>query len=149
MNMFYTISMLVIILLMIGVFVIIHLNMVQLIKERNEIEANDIKNNLYKLYTELDPDVIHQNIDNLIDKEIAKYMVINIRTRESQYMNSQDIDNMVKNVSANIYLNLSDMYITFIRLVYNVNSSDDLIIFINDAVKMRAIDVVAENNKLI
>jgi hypothetical protein len=132
-----------------AILLIIHFDIVPLMEEKNEIRDNELKNDLYKLYTQLDPDIIHQNIDNLIDKEIAKYMVINIRTRESHYMNSQDIDTMVKNVSANIYLNLSDMYITFIKLVYNVNSADDLIIFINDAVKMRAIDVVTENNKLI
>lgn len=132
-----------------AILLIIHFDIVPLMEEKNEIRDNELKNDLYKLYTQLDPDIIHQNIDNLIDKEIAKYMVINIRTRESQYMNSQDIDTMVKNVSANIYLNLSDMYITFIKLVYNVNNTDDLIIFINDAVKMRAIDVVTENNKLI
>ena len=132
-----------------AILLIIHFDIVPLIEEKNEIRDNELKNELYRLYTQLDPDIIHQNIDNLIDKEIAKYMVINIRTRESHYMNSQDIDTMVKNVSANIYLNLSDMYITFIKLVYNVNNADDIIIFINDAVKMRAIDVVTENNKLI
>lgn len=119
------------------------------LKEKNNIEDKKTKNELYRLYSELDPDIIKTNIDNLIENAIAEYMFINIRTRESVYMNNKDIDDMIKNVSASVYLNLSDMYITFIKMIYSISSDDDLAVYINNAVKIAAVPIIKDNNKLI
>jgi hypothetical protein len=76
-------------------------------------------------------------------------MFINIRTRESVYMNNKDIDDMIKNVSASVYINLSDMYITFIKMIYSIQTDDDLVVYINNAVKIAAVPIIKDNNKLI
>lgn len=113
----------------------------------NDLKEKQIKNDLYALYANIDPDAIQENINNLVDNKLADYIMVNIRTRESAYMNSQDIDAMIKNVSAYLYLNLSDMYITLIKMVHNISSDEDLIVYINDTVKMRSIPVITNNNK--
>ena len=113
----------------------------------NDLKERQIKNNLYKLYADINPDAVQENINNLVDNKITDYIMVNIRTRESTYMNSQDIDTMIKNVSADIYINLSDMYITLIKMIHNISSDEDLIVYINDIVKMRSIPVIANNNK--
>lgn len=113
----------------------------------NDLKEKQIKNELYRLYTDIDPDAVQENVNNLVDNKLTDYIAVNIRTRESMYMNSQDIDTMIKNVSADIYINLSDMYITLIKMIYNINSDEDLIVYINNIVKMRSIPIIVNNNK--
>ena len=120
-----------------------------IIEKKNDIRDKQVKNELYKLYSQIDPDILIQSIDSLVDRKIQEYMLINIDTRESRYMNAQDTDDMIKNVSASLYLNLSDMYITFIKMIHSISSDEDLIVFINNEVKMRSIPIVLENNKLV
>ena len=137
-----------IILLIIAIMVICITIVVPTIDKAFSIKDRQVKNDLYTLYMNIDPDLIQAAIDHMIDLKLSEYILINITTRENQYMNSTDIDKMIKTVSAEVYLNLSDLYITYIKMLVEIKTDDDLMIYVNKAVKMRSIDLVKNNNEL-
>lgn len=112
------------------------------------IREKETKNDLYKMYSEIDPDSVESAIDNMIDAKLAEYIFVNIKTRDNTYMNTEDIDKMLKVVSAYIYSKMSELYLFYIRLLVNIDTDDDLIIYINEKVKLRAVSFVQETNKL-
>lgn len=116
------------------------------LESKNELLDKKYKNELYELYTKIKPEAVQESLNNMVDIKIQEFILYNIRTREAQYMNSKDVDKMIKTVTSDLYLSLSELYVFYIKLIYNIENDEDVLTYLNKLVKRRSIDIVAENN---
>ena len=118
------------------------------LKRYMDLKDRKTKNELFNLYSNIDPDSVQQTIDNLIDGKIQEYILYRIRIRENQYINSKDSENMIATITESIYIELSELYLFYIKLLVNVETDEDVLSFINSRVKYRAILFISDNNKI-
>lgn len=133
--------------ILILVLLLIFVKVIPLYKKKVELSEREIKNDLYRIYMSIDPDVVQQTIDSMIDQKIQEYILYRIRTRDAQFISSKDSDNIVSTVTESIYIELSELYLFYIKLMRNIETDDDLLSYINNRVKYRAILIISENNK--
>lgn len=133
--------------ILILVLFLIFVKVIPLYKKKVELSEREIKNDLYRIYMSIDPDVVQQTIDSMIDQKIQEYILYRIRTRDAQFISSKDSDNIVSTVTESIYIELSELYLFYIKLMRNIETDDDLLSYINNRVKYRAILIISENNK--
>ena len=136
----------IIILLALGLL-ILYFKIIPIQKKKLEISERETKNELYNMYIKIDPESVQKNIDNLIDEKINEYVLYRIRTREAQHISSKDSENIVSTVTESIYIELSELYLFYIKLLVNIETDEDLLTYINSRVKYRSILFISENNK--
>lgn len=105
------------------------------------------------IYFNLDPEQMIEEIDKLIDRNIEQY-TFNEKFYSDNYLSDTDIDAMSKDISRNIILNLSDLYIEYIRCLIKIPEdenpieNENLIRFIATRVNYKVLDFVEKyNNK--
>jgi hypothetical protein len=54
---------------------------------------------------------------------------------------------MIKSVSSTVYLSMSDLYLFYIKMLYEVKTDEDVLGYINRLVKERVLLFITENNK--
>lgn len=143
----YIILLSIIILLLALGLLILYFKIIPIQKKKLEISERETKNELYNMYIRIDPESVQKNIDNLIDEKINEYVLYRIRTREAQHISSKDSENIVSTVTESIYIELSELYLFYIKLLVNIETDEDLLTYINSRVKYRSILFISENNK--
>ena len=143
----YVILLSIIILLLALGLLILYFKIIPIQKKKLEISERETKNELYNMYIKIDPESVQKNIDNLIDEKINEYVLYRIRTREAQHISSKDSENIVSTVTESIYIELSELYLFYIKLLVNIETDEDLLTYINSRVKYRSILFISENNK--
>lgn len=143
----YVILLSIIILLLALGLLILYFKIIPIQKKKLEISERETKNELYNMYIRIDPDAVQKTIDNLIDEKINEYVLYRIRTREAQHISSKDSENIVSTVTESIYIELSELYLFYIKLLVNIETDEDLLTYINSRVKYRSILFISENNK--
>jgi hypothetical protein len=117
------------------------------LSERNKLLDKKNKNDLYKLYSTLDPKLMEEEIENYINGYIERYYLYNIATRDNNYINSDDIEDMKIRIIEHITINISELYIFYIKCLENVEDETDLISFIKSKVEVAIIDFVVAHNR--
>jgi hypothetical protein len=118
-----------------------------IIEKRNTIKEMELKNEQYDLFMKMDPKLADEEIDKLIDKYIDEYTINIILMSNIDYMKSEDIDKMIKTLTRDITLKLSELYIFYIKILVNISSDDDLLRYIHKRVKNKVLLFVTEYNK--
>ena len=112
---------------------------------KNIILERNTKNKLYELYTHIDPVIIRKSLDDMIDSYIAEYYFYKVKNKD--YLSNNDAQNMIRVVTDAIYIDLSELYLFYIKLIQSVETDEDLLRFINARVKERVLVFAANQNK--
>lgn len=112
---------------------------------KNVILERNTKNKLYELYTHIDPVIIRKSLDDMIDSYIAEYYFYKVKNKD--YLSNGDAQNMIRVVTDAIYIDLSELYLFYIKLIQSVETDEDLLKFINTRVKERVLVFAANQNK--
>ena len=115
-------------------------------KEAPTLEPKD-QNEIYKLYLQVDPAKSRKLIEDLIDYYVDEYALYHFTVQETQYIKSDEIEEMIKTITETMYINLSDFYAFHIKLLINVKAEEDILGYIRDKVKTKVILYAADMNK--
>jgi hypothetical protein len=115
--------------------------------EKNRLLDIHYKNELYTLYASLSPEEIEKEIDKYILSYIENYYLYNIATRESKYINSNDIEDMKIKIISAVSIDLPDLYLFYIKCLKNISDDEDLISYIKSRTEICIMNFAVENNR--
>ncbi len=117
---------------------------INIIKDKEQKKAENEK---LKLYASIDPKLVKQELILLIKDYTARYMTKNIMVNHIDFIKNDQIDEMVKSIVKDTVLDMSDMYLSYCKLLYNISDEDDLLKVIYYLTVDVVLDAVTEFNK--
>lgn len=117
--------------------------------ELNRIRYMEAKNEEYRLFTDISPELITKSLDEYFEEYVKRYIVYRFVSNKIMYINKEETELMVKNITKNIALDISELYIFYIKTIHAINSDDDLIRFINDKVKNICVEEIMQFNSTV
>lgn len=117
------------------------------IKARNELKRKEIENAKMDLMMKLDPNLAEEEINKYIKGYLDQYMLSHFIINKIQYIKANEIEKMIRDLDKEIIIDISELYISYIKILINVNDDQDIIRFINKKVKENVLAVVTEYNR--
>jgi len=99
-----------------------------------EIKNKEIDIKKFELYSKVDLSKTEDVINKYIEDKLNKYVTQNIIAKGIDYIREEDANKMVKELSSNIIISLSDLYVYYIKLLTTINDQDDLIKYVFEKV---------------
>lgn len=118
-----------------------------IIDKKNKLKEMEIKNNQYSLFSNLEPKLIEEEIDNLIDKYINIYYINYMIPNNIDYLRKDYIEKMVKELTKQIIMDISELYVFYIKCLTSIKSDQDLLTYIHKKVKEHVLTFVTDYNK--
>lgn len=136
---------------MIVIYVIIILLLFMIIKpylqKRNEIRFMEVQNEKMNLMMKLDPAAAEEEFDKLVKKYLNEYVLNKFIVNDVEYIRREEIETMVKDLDKIIMIELSELYIFYIRVQREVSNETDILKYVNKKVKEHVLEFVTEFNK--
>ena len=134
------------VLIWIGFYIPLFIILNKYIKIREIRKNKEITNKTYELYSKLDPKLMDSELDEWIKKYINRYMIKNFIVQNIDYIKKDQIDEMVRDITKELMIDISDLYLFYIKLLVNIQNDDDLLQFIYYKASDRILEVVTEYN---
>jgi len=112
-----------------------------------DMRSKKLYNEKIKLYSTIDPKLVKLELINLIKDYTARYMTKNIMVNHIDFIKNDQMEAMVKDITRTTILEMSDLYLNYCKLLYAINTEDDLTEKIYYLVVDVVLDVVTEFNK--
>ena len=116
------------------------------LEPKNKLEEMKIKNDKYNLFSTLSIEAINQYLDDYFEGYIQKYISMRFMVRKITYIKEEACETMVRDITKVIAFEISELYIFYIKMVYNISTDEDLLKFINSKVKIVAVEQVSAYN---
>lgn len=100
----------------------------------------------YDLYMNFDPELAEKEIDKLIDKYLNKYVLENVIVKKIDYLQEPQVNIMISTLTHDICLDITELYIFYIKNICNINDDNDLIKYIRNKVKEHVLDFINDFN---
>ena len=118
-------------------------------EEKNKLKKIELENNKYDLFMRMDPKLAEKEIEDMIKKKVQEYAFTNFIMKRISYVMDPQINEMIKYLDKQIILEISEMYIFYIKIIANIEDETDLLNFINKKVQEQVLDFVTDFNKQI
>lgn len=112
-----------------------------------KIKEKELKNKKYEIFNSIDIDGTKKIVDDMINDYIDRYALYKFIANNIPYIREPDQNEMIKNVTKNIMLDISELYIYYISLITSIDTDEDLTRFIHTKVKNYTISFVSNYNK--
>ena len=112
-----------------------------------DIKNKEVQTKEYEMFMEFDTENAIKLINDYIDDYIANYSLYNFALQDKEYIGQEDAEIMIKEITKTVVINLSELYLFYIKMLRGINSDEDLILYIRDIVKERALIYITETNK--
>ena len=112
-----------------------------------DIKNKQIENEKMRLYSTVDPKLVKQELVNYIRDYTARYMTKNIMVNQIDFIKNDQMDEMVRAIIKDVVLNMSDLYLSYCKLLYTINTEEDLLQYIYYLTVDVVLDIVTEFNK--
>ena len=119
------------------------------LEEKNKLKKIELENNKYDLFMRMDPKLAEKEIEDMIKKKVQEYAFTNFIMKRISYVMDSQINEMIKYLDKQIILEISEMYIFYIKIIANIEDETDLLNFINKKVQEQVLDFVTDFNKQI
>lgn len=103
--------------------------------------------NKTKLYMDIDPKAAEKEIDDLVSNYVKEYAFEKFIINRVDFIKKSDIEKMVSNVFKKIVIEISDVYIFYIKTIVNIKDEEDLAIYIRKKTKEHVLGYVTQYNK--
>lgn len=121
---------------------------VPILNRKLDIKDKEIKNKKYELFTTIDPDKIDEALNKYFETYINRYITYKFIANKSIYIKQEEVENMVRDVTKLIYINISELYIFYINMIGSINGDDErLLEFIHTRVKNISVETVSAYNR--
>lgn len=112
-----------------------------------EVKNKENQTSEYQLYLDFDIAKAVDRINNLVDDYISKYSLYNFSLENKVYINQDDAELMIKEITKTLTINISNYYLFLIKMSRNITTDEDLVLAIRDIVKERSLLYITEFNK--
>lgn len=85
--------------------------------------------------------------ETFVNLIMSRYLNLNRNFKEEDYINSEEEELLLREISQEVMQNISPSLIYKLGLIYNISSEDDLADIITKTVYLKLLDYVTENNK--
>ena len=133
--------------LMTSIVILIGYNTIVNEKKKNAIKEKEAENERMKLLMKVDPKLIREEIDNLIQRYFGEYTLYNFVAPKKVYIKKEDGDLAIKEISKKIMLNISETYVFYFKLLYYINDQDDLLEKITELVTEQMLSYMVDFNR--
>jgi len=116
------------------------------IKSMKEIKNKELDIKRFELYKNISPNDTEKLVDDYISNKLNKYATTKIIAKGIDYIKEEEADKMVKDISSDVIISMSDLYIFYIKLLANISNEDDLIKYIYDKVSDACILFIMDFN---
>lgn len=110
------------------------------------IKNKQLENEKLKLYSTIDGKLVKEELIQLIRDYTARYMTKNIMVNQIDFIKNDQMDEMVKEITKEVILEMSDLYLSYCKLLYNIDNEDDLLRVIYYLTVDVVLDVVTRFN---
>ena len=112
------------------------------------VKENEIKTNLYNLYSDLDLSRIEDSINDTIKSYINKWVLVNITTKGDNYIKDQEVEELITYVTSTFIIEMSEVHLFYVKCLTNIDTEDDLIRYIREKTKFLVLDFITEFNNV-
>lgn len=117
-------------------------------KRKNDIEELRTKNDLYRLYMDVDLVKTEEIIDNILKAYINKWVLVNIDAKGGDYIKDAEVEELIKYVTANFIAEMSDVHVFYVKCLTTISDDESLIRYIRNKVKLLVLDFITDYNSL-
>ena len=112
------------------------------IKARREYTALELE----RFYASVDVENSERIIHMIIKEEIELYKIHNIEYSDIPYIKNDMMVEMIKKVTADVYVRMSEEVRYHMRIAYNVSEEEDIITRLGDLVSLEVMAYAIETN---
>lgn len=116
------------------------------LNEKNRIRELETKNEKYNLFTNISPEAVNNSINEYINTYIHKYITFKFIINKQIYIKDEECSAMVRDITKLIYIEISELYVFYIKIITNIETDDDLLKFLNTRVKELCIEAISDFN---
>lgn len=114
--------------------------------EKNRIREIESKNKTYELFASIDTEAVQKELDTYFERYVNRYITYKFIANKVIYIKQDDIEKMVSDTTKLIMIEISELYIYYIKLLRSIDNNEDLIQYIYSRVSTITIDTVANYN---
>jgi hypothetical protein len=96
----------------------------------------------------LDPKAIDTEINDFLSKYVREYIVNKFMVKQINFIRSDEANIMSRDITKLVMIDISDLYIFYIKMIESISDDDDLIAYINRRVKRIVIEEVSHYNSI-
>lgn len=130
-----------------GTIIFLALKYFKYFETKNEINRIHYENEKIGLFMQTDIKATKDILDDYFKDQISKYTLENIIIKKIEFIKKPDIELMIKMLDRNIMLHIPEIYIYYIKLLWNVQDEHDLLVYIDMKVKEHVLDFVTSYNQ--
>ena len=125
---------------------ILYFNIIPYLNEKNSIRKQELKIKEYEMYSKVDINEVSNIVDNYFQKYINRYITYKFIAKKKIYVKQDEIELMVRDITKVISIQISELYVYYIKFLQNINNEEDLIKFIHNKVSELTIESVSSFN---
>jgi len=125
---------------------ILYFNIIPYLNEKNSIRRQELKIKEYEMYSKVDINEVSNIVDNYFQKYINRYITYKFIAKKKIYVKQDEIELMVRDITKVISIQISELYVYYIKFLQNINNEEDLIKFIHSKVSELTIESVSSFN---
>jgi hypothetical protein len=114
---------------------------------KNSIEDRKVKNDLYRIYMDIDIIKTNEIIDNILNQYINRWVLVNITSKGDDYIKDSEVEELIKDVTTMFIANMSDVHLFYMNCLYRIPDDDTLVMVVREKVKFLVLDFIIEFNK--
>ena len=111
-----------------------------------DIRKKEVENKKMEIYLNISPELMEKEIDDYIEKYVKRYIVYKFMANKIIYINEEESEKMVKNITENILIEISELYLFYLRILTDISDDDTLIRVVNTRVKNKCIEQILNYN---
>ena len=128
--------------------IIVSINIRKELNRKNNIEELKNKNDLYRIYMDIDIMKTEETIDNILKRYIDKWFLTNITAEGDNYIKDQEVQELIRYVTANFIADMSDLHLFYIKCLTTITDDESIVRFIRNKVKYLVLDFITDYNSL-
>lgn len=140
-NIFICLSIIITFVLCLRFYIVPYLN------TKNEIREKEVKNKKYELFMNISPELMQQSLDSYFELYVNRYITYKFLSKKEMYIKQDEVDKMIKDLTKLIYIEISELYVFYISIIYSIENDDSLLKYIKNKVENTCIDAVSSYNR--
>lgn len=113
---------------------------------KNEIRYMEAIHRRNEIFMNLSPEAMIESVDKYMKSYVNRYILYKFISKKINYIKQEDVDKMIKDITISITSDISELYIFYISMIRDINTDDDLILFINNRIKNICVEEVMNYN---
>ena len=118
------------------------------LKRKNDIKELEVKNELNRIYMDIDLIKTKEMIDGKIKEYITKWVLINITSKGDNYIKDQEVEELINDTTSKFILEMSDIHLFYIRCLTTITNDDELVRFVREETKFLVLEYIVDFNKV-